>query len=414
VEAEKMEIVLPESPEDTYDPGVFIIKFYEDVPDISIEDGDVVTGIQSIDALNAQYGVYDYEELHPLPPAPVNHPQGLWSWDDYLAARAEFNLQREFVFKVNPDNIDPAKIIIKYSEDENTEYVELDWTEVSRWVTPNDPGFRGQELDHIKCEKAWDIAKGENNIIAVLDTGCHLTHVDMDAKYEPGWDFRAGNDNPYDHDSAKRDPGHGTHVAGIAAAETNNGEGLAGVGWLSKIIPIRVLKGSYPKEEAKHGHIAQAIRWATGRGADVINMSFGYRNHSRSILNAVNFAYKLDVVLFAAAGNNGAPNVSLPARLGGVIAVGAVTSYHERWDWSNYGADLELVAPAVYIPGPIKEDPWYATKTGTSQASPHAAGVALLCRSKWPNAKASQIRKILQGFSDDIGPRGWDSYFGWG
>ncbi len=181
--------------------------------------------------------------------------------------------------------------------------------------TPNDPLFdlqyalynpgsgppgspEGEERADIKATSAWEETIGDEDIvIAILDTGVDLDHPDIDEKiHSPGYDFIN-----VDAD-ARDDEGHGTHIAGIAAAETHNDEGIAGVAWNCKILPVKVLDnlgfGSYSE-------MIDGIIWAADNGADVINLSLGGDFPSTSLENALRYAHEKDIVIVAAAGNDG-------------------------------------------------------------------------------------------------------------
>ncbi|MEW5959707.1 MAG: S8 family serine peptidase, partial [Chloroflexota bacterium] len=233
-----------------------------------------------------------------------------------------------------------------------------------------------------------------------------------------GWDFcnSSSSSPPYCDLQKDNNPddehGHGSHVAGIAAASGNNGKGIAGVSWQAKIMPVKVL------DKWGHGdtyNLSQAIRYAADNGAQIINMSLGGGCGSGwpDVEDAVNYALSKGVLLVAASGNNGISSISCPAALNGVMAVGATTSDDQRAGYSNYGSGLDVVAPgssiySTYLGG------GYTTMTGTSMATPHVAGLAALLWSFVPSYTDSQVRDALQNTVDDLGTAGWDQYFGYG
>ncbi len=185
---------------------------------------------------------------------------------------------------------------------------------------PNDPGYASQYgLVNIRAPQGWDLSTGTAAVtIAIVDSGIDLTHVDLAAKILPGYDFVNLDTVPQD------DFGHGTHVAGIAAAATNNAIGIAGVSWGARLLPVKVL------DSAGNGFIdvaAEGVTWAADHGAQIINMSFGGTgSFPQTLQDAVNYAYAKGVLLVAAAGNNGRNENFYPAVLNHVISVAATDS----------------------------------------------------------------------------------------
>ncbi len=267
-----------------------------------------------------------------------------------------------------------------------------------------------QPDDHdIDAPEAWDIYTGSSNItIAILDTGVDLDHPDLQAKIVPGYDF-VNNDNIPDDDH-----GHGTHVAGIAAAVSNNGQGIAGVSWGAKIMPLKMLDSGGGGDLFD---LVDAIYYAVDNGAQVINMSLGGSNSKwpcywPNIETAFNYAVSQDVLLVAAAGNDGQNGVNCPAAYDQVVAVGSTTSSDSRAAFSNYGARLDVVAPGHSIYSTLPGN--YGLDSGTSMATPHVAGLAALVWSLAPSLSSSQVRDIIQNTADDLGPGGWDQSYGYG
>lgn len=278
---------------------------------------------------------------------------------------------------------------------------------------PNDPSYGSQwglnnAQDHdIDAPEAWDIHTGGSGVtIAVIDTGVDLDHPDLQAKIVAGWDY-VNNDNFADDDN-----GHGTHVAGIAAASGNNGIGIAGVSWGARVMPLKVLSSAGSGTTAD---LAEAITYAADNGAKVINMSLGASCGSGwpDVEEAVNYAVGKGALLVAAAGNNGSTAVLCPGALNGVVAVGATDSNDARPSYSNYGAALDVAAPgsgiySTYYGG------GYATFSGTSMASPHVAGLAALLWSFAPGMTASEVEALIKQTADDLGSAGRDQYYGYG
>jgi thermitase len=279
---------------------------------------------------------------------------------------------------------------------------------------PNDPFYTSQWslkdfLDHdIDAPEAWDLYTGGGNIIiAVIDTGVDLDHPDLQAKIVGGYDY-VNNDG-----SADDDHGHGTHVAGIAAASSNNGIGIAGVSWGARIMPLKILDAF---GNGSTFDLAQAIEDAADSGAKVINMSLGDSCGSSgwpNVEDAVNYALSKGVMLVAAAGNNFSTPVSCPAAINGVMAVGATDAEDRRASYSNYGDALDIAAPghsiySTYLGG------GYFSLSGTSMAAPHVSGLAALLWSYAPTLSSGQIETIIESTADDLGAPGRDQYYGFG
>ncbi|HEX2697548.1 MAG TPA: S8 family serine peptidase, partial [Anaerolineales bacterium] len=209
-------------------------------------------------------------------------------------------------------------------------------------VIPNDPGFANQYgLINIRAPQGWQINRGSAGVtIAIVDTGIEMSHPDLAPKLVAGHDFVNNDNNPDD------DNGHGTHVAGIAAASTNNGSGVAGVSWGARLMPVKVLNAA---GTGTYADVAQGIVWATNNGAQVINLSLGGPVPDSVLKNAVDYAYSNGVVVVAAAGNTGNNFVLYPAHYPNVIAVAATKYTNQRADFSSYGPEVSLSAPGDSI-----------------------------------------------------------------
>lgn len=285
---------------------------------------------------------------------------------------------------------------------------------------------------------------GGGVIVAVIDTGVEAAHPDLaanlwrdaagnpgadlvDVSSEtltalaeagfsllPGEDYRGADGDPADHN------GHGTHVAGTIGAVARNGQGIAGVAWRAKIMPVRAGFGVRASDGSNLGFleeddIAAAIRWAADHGADVINMSFGVRGEeSQTIALALEYASSLGAVLVAAAGNEGADGASTwPAADPRVISVAATVSSDRRVFFSNWGRSVDVAAPGSEIlstraystslggaSGVV--DARYIRASGTSMAAPHVAGAVALVLSAWPRLSPTAAANRVIATADPL------------
>jgi thermitase len=288
----------------------------------------------------------------------------------------------------------------------NIEFAELN-SIAAPSATTNDPYVvSGTEwhLAKIQALQAWDISIGTNAIVAICDTGVDPTQPDLVGKLLPGYNFYANNTNTSD------DLGHGTEVAGTAAAQGNNGIGVAGVAWNALILRIKI---SAPDGSASYSNIANAFTYAVDHGARVINISFAGSSSSSTLQSAADYVWNHNGVIFAAGGNAGTSAPQYPAACKGVIAVSATESDDTLATWSSYGSDISLSAPGDYILTTLMGG-GYAGAGGTSFSSPVAAGCAALLVGYNPQLTNSGIVNLLENNCDDLGAAGYDIYFGYG
>ncbi len=279
-------------------------------------------------------------------------------------------------------------------------------------TVPDDPRYGQQwNLRRVRANEAWDTERGSDAFtLAVIDTGLDYDGAEFASRCVEGHDFFNNDTDPYDDD------GHGTAVASVAAAATNNGELVAGMAWYGKIMPLKAL-GSDGKGNTSS--VAQSIYYAATHGADVVNMSFTSSGDDPGVRSAVSFAVSSGCLLVAAVGNEGsATQLDYPAAYPDVIGVGSVDFYDHHSGFSNHNSSVDLVAPGerggdggipVVLPGDR-----FAYATGTSLAAAHVAGAALLVWSDDPALTAGQVWQALRDGARDLGAGGWDEYYGFG
>jgi subtilisin family serine protease len=300
---------------------------------------------------------------------------------------------------------DMKKAMAEYRSSALVEYVQPNYI-YHALLVPNDPHYwRQWNMPKISAEPAWDITRGDTGVVvAVVDTGVDLDHPDLAGNVIPGYNVISPGGLPQD------DNGHGTHVTGIVAAITDNDLGVAGVAGSCRIMPVKVLNNA---GEGTDYDVATGIQWAADNGARIINMSLGGPDYSYALAVAVNYAYERNVLIIAAAGNDGLESILYPAALPHVMAVGATDKTDGRASFSNYGDALDIVAPGVNVFSTLWNNS-YTYLSGTSMATPHVAGVAALVLSLHPEYTNDQAEKVLKAGCVDLGNPGWDPYYGYG
>ncbi len=280
-------------------------------------------------------------------------------------------------------------------------------------ATPNDTYYSFQQWHYtsMNLPAAWDTTTGSASVIvAVIDTGVLTTHPDLDGKLttggNAGWDFYNNDSNPND------DNGHGTFVAGIVGAESNNSSYVSGVCWACKIMPVKALG---PNGTGPTSAVIQGIDYAVAHGAKVINLSLGSAAANAAMLTAVDNATAAGVVVVAASGNQNTA-VLYPAAYPNVIAVGATNNTGARASFSNFGPELDVMAPGEDVVSTVRlsdgTSSW-GSGSGTSFASPHVAGLAGLMASNGITDVATIAAK-LKSTATDLGAAGFDNLNGYG
>jgi subtilisin family serine protease len=383
----------------------------------------------------------------------IEKTTGLEEFDSFLSEKdiknikpvLKKNLNRYFVASFDSD--------INWDELENLQFEGIEYIQPnylnSFYVEPNDPEYNNQQVNFENCNipPAWNYTTGNGEIIVgIVDSGIHFDHPDLqnniyiNANEIPddgidnddngyiddwrGWDFvdapelytmALGDYTVQDNDPSD-DLNHGTHIAGIIGADTNNQEGVCGICWNVKLLVIRsgfkTVDGGYLQDD----DAAAGVIYAADMGVDVISLSWGDTNFSQIIADACYYAYEHGCVIVAAAGNEGSTSAHLltyPARLSTTLSVGAVDNNKQLTSFSSYGPQLDLVAPGQFIISTYDTpDNLYQEQSGTSMSAPFVAGGIALLLSIEPGLNYEEIRGRLISSALDLGDPGFDNVYG--
>lgn len=318
--------------------------------------------------------------------------------------------------KLNCDRIQlPSAVPVSLAlsllrNDPRVEFAEPNYV-VKIFAAPNDPLYSTSQYapQLTQANLAWDKWSPKAEVVvAIVDTGVLMTHEDLTNKMfrqngsVVGYDCQNGDSDPTD------DNGHGTHCAGIAAAEANNAKGVAGVGGWSvegnayavKVMPVKVMDAS---GSGYMSTVAQGVIWATDHGANVISMSLGSSSNSSTLASAINYAYSKGVTVVAAAGNNASTTPSYPGANNHVLSVASTDQNDGMSSFSNYGSWVLTAAPGSGIMSTLKSG-GYGYMSGTSMATPFVAGEAAFLKAQDPTLTPDQIVSLITKNVDSINP----------
>jgi subtilisin len=281
----------------------------------------------------------------------------------------------------------------------NVEYIEND-----EKVFAHVPIGTCQEMQILEQKVPWGINRigsrivnaagntGKGIKVGILDTGIDYNHEDLKGNYRGGYNFVGNNNDPMDDNS------HGTHVAGIIAAEDND-VGVVGIAPQAYLYSVKVLAFD---STGSTSDIVSGLEWSVDNGMQVINMSLGSDDDSISVSRAIDGTYNAGVLIIAAAGNSGntigsGDSIDYPSRYSSVVSVGATNINNKRASFSSTGPSLELSAPGVDILSTLNGGRnKYGTLSGTSMASPHVTGVAALIIANEPGITNTRVRIRMQ------------------
>ncbi len=429
-------LCLPCFADDQFAPGQILVKFKPDVVSFEGNAGMMTFSADkafissdSIKALNAKHGVFRFRSF----------AKKERKFKTLRSGRTVELPDLSQIYLIEfPKDADVQLIADEYGRDPSVEYASPNYIR-KLYTTPNDP-FYISDPNHDPNQwglykiwlgplesgnTGWQFTTGESTVkVAIIDTGVNYNHVDLSSRIDILDGIRLISGDP--STDPMDDIGHGTHVAGIIGAETNNGIGVAGIDWNCEIIPIKVFSSSGGTDF----DIANGLYWAANKDAKVVNMSFGPKNPNDSgydpiVEAAISYAATSDCVLVAAAGNDDRQTpAKYPAHYPHVIAVAATGPNDEKAFYSNYGNWITVSAPGgdnsglLYdheilstIPNStISDGSYYGTPPntsygylqGTSMATPFVSGLAALVRAKFPTMEADEVAQRIIVSADNI------------
>jgi len=457
-------------PQPDYAQNQIIVKFRRPVTDtleMSLSEATSASELKmshSLDRLNKKYRLRKAKPLFKNFRKNRHHRNALLKKDKALLTKKEKHIIRRLkrapkgakvpeldrIYKIDLD-LEPGQsieeVVAAYNNDPDIEYAELNYI-VSTNLTPNDPLYPiqwplnntgqmypwsgwynrppGTPDADIDAPQAWDIYTGSSEIVvAVIDSGVDYTHRDIDDNMwlNPGeipgngidddgngyvddiygYDFRNDDSDPKD------DGGHGTHCAGIIAAEGNNNLDITGVCWNAKIMALKFLSSS---GSGSTTDAVEAFYYAVENGADVTSSSWGGGNYTVTMAEAIDYAHSKGVVMVASAGNDNSTDPYYPAYFDHMFSVAATDSRDRKASFSNYGDWVEIAAPGVDIlslraDGTSRGKPYdnYTTiLSGASMACPHVAGTCALLLSIFPETQVDELEQFLTETADPITP----------
>lgn len=396
-----------------YSSHELIVRFSREVV---LKDG--TTGIDALDSFLDTFGVQSSQSIIEKPDLHV------------------------YKFTCEKD-IDFGALAELSEKDDSIIYTQPNYLNEMLSITPNDPYYYQQwGLPAIKADNAWEIEKGnEQVVIAIIDSGIEYDHPDLEQNIWinygeipdnfidddqngyiddwMGWDFTEtdivdamGDFRERDNDP-RDDLGHGTHIAGIISAQTNNHLGVSGTTWFARCMNLRAgfrtTLGGYLEDD----DVSAAIVYAADNGAQVISISWGDAVLAPIINDACNYAYNLGVSIVASAGNEGGVGLLYPAALEKVLSVTAVDENLKICSFSSYGEGVDLCGPGLSIYSTYLNNE-YKTESGTSMAAPFVAGCAGLLLSQNPLLSNIEVYNLIKISCNDLGESGYDNVYGYG
>ncbi len=398
-----------ESTSGDYYPNQIIVKLAPETQHIANDSR--ATNIALLDNILSRFGNIEINPLYPH-----SNPQ-----------RADLpDISRIYLLKYE-NGSSPLSVAKAIKHNPSVLYAEPRYKHYEEEI-PNDPDFSSQwHLSKIMAAAAWDIQHGDSNVvIGVVDGGFDMDHPDLEANYYTnlvefngtegvdddangymddirGWDFGGPTtatgpqpDNDPDHGLSSNS--HGTHVAGLANAVTDNAVGVAGVAWNVEILPV---KNKYDDSGSSVIFGYEGIVYAAEMGADIINCSWGGSGNSQYAQDIIDYAVGLGSIIVAAAGNDNSPDFHSPSGYRGVISVANTDPQDIRNGSSNYGISIDVAAPGTGVLSTYPNGNYFSI-SGTSMSSPVVAGLVALVKSAYPNLSNAELSLRVVATADNI------------
>jgi subtilisin family serine protease len=304
-----------------------------------------------------------------------------------------------------PANASEVAVVAKLAHRPELKFAELDRI-VPATLAVTDP-YAGSEwhLNKIGATTAWDSSLGRGVTIAVLDSGVNVNHPDLKDRIVPGYNIYSGNTDVTDV------CGHGTAVAGTAAATSNNAAGVAGVAGAAGIMPLRIAYTDSTGCHAYFSTIASGLTYAADHGARVANVSYSGVAGSSAILSAARYMNSKGGLVFVSAGNNNVDENVTPDPA--LVVVSATDGNDAKASFSSWGSFVTIAAPGTNI-WTTNNALGYSAWNGTSFSAPITAGVAALMMAARPDLGGDTIQSLLYSTAVDLGAAGRDAVFGYG
>ncbi|MFC7785996.1 S8 family serine peptidase [Rossellomorea sp. GCM10028870] len=283
---------------------------------------------------------------------------------------------------------DVSSTLSKLNNNENIEYAEVDQLVYTQAAAPNDTYFHNQSQDFqvMKVLEAWENYNPiEEVTVAIVDSGIDLKHPELRSRLVEGKNFMNEEEPPVDRS------GHGTHVAGLVGAVTNNKMGIASAAEKVKLMPVKVFEG----KTTYMSTVIQGIRYAADNGADIINLSLGSYSNMKALEDAIDYAVDKGALVVGAAGNDDEHAVLYPATYPEVLAVGSVDSTTlTKSTFSNFGETVDISAPGTNIFSTWMDG--YQALDGTSMSTAIVSSVSSMVKQQYPFLKGLQVKDVLE------------------
>lgn len=309
------------------------------------------------------------------------------------------NVETMSMKKGKPFNLDILSVpenekdewIDKLNDNPDVQYAELDQTAHLLSPMTNDPFYESQSLlfDQMNVSEAWETYRPLNTVVVgVVDSGIDVNHPDLQTAIVGGKNFIHEGEAPLDHD------GHGTHVAGLIGAITNNSIGVSSIAKNVKLMPIKVFEGNTTSMST----VIKGIEYAVDQGVDVINLSLGSYSNMKSLEDVIQYASSKGVIVIGASGNDNDDLVVFPAAYPNVLGVGSVdTSTLKKADFSNFGPSVDVVAPGTGVLSTGIDG--YINMEGTSMSTGIVSSIAAMIKQQAPYLTGRQVMNIIEDTS---------------